>query len=342
MGGDQALALRTSILSQLKAPAGRLVVEMLDARQYLQDSGSSINKTMVNPFDILQAHLRRDARELIPGGNSMVRVGRETLDLGNRRLIARNAFRNTINSFTGIDWLWSAEGGGSVRAFYFLPVRRLFEGTAALRENDLEWDTQSFDQQLYGFYGEHPRLPGEVRVEAYYLRLKEESGYDLRDRQLHSPGVRIFRAPKAGQWDFEWESTYQFGQSRLGTDLRLSPLDHEAFLEHFTLGFTFETPWQPRVSVRYDYASGDSDPTDGDNGRFDTLFGARRFEFGTTGIYGSVSRANLNSPDYSISVKPRLDFDLSLSQSLLWLAEARDGLAGAGVRDFGGGLRSFV
>jgi len=336
VGGDQAMALRTLILTQLKAQPGRLVVEMLDARHYLQDSGSSINNTMVNPFDILQAHFRWDAGDLIPGGTNTVRVGRETLDLGQRRLIARNAFRNTINSFTGIDWLWSADGGGTIRTFYLLPVRRLPEGSAALLDNDLEWDTQSFDQQFYGVYGELPKLPGKVRVEAYYLRLKEEADYDLRDRQLHSPGLRIFRSPVVGQWDLEFESTYQFGQSRLGADLRLAPLNHEAFHAHVTLGYTIESPWQPRIGVRYDYASGDGDPTDGNNGRFDTLFGARRFEFGPTGIYGAVPRANLNSPEYSFALKPVPHLDLSLSHRLLWLAEARDVWAGTGVRDAGG------
>ncbi len=47
---------------------------------------------------------------------------------------------------------------------------------------------------------------------------------------------------------------------------------------------------------QYDDASGDEDPLDGDNERFNTLFGDRRFEFGPTGIYGPFNRSNLESP----------------------------------------------
>ena len=36
-GGDQAIALRTSLLAQLKSDPGRLVVEVLDARHYGSD-----------------------------------------------------------------------------------------------------------------------------------------------------------------------------------------------------------------------------------------------------------------------------------------------------------------
>lgn len=147
-GGDQALTLRTSVIGQVKTePAGALV-EMLDSRQYLSDSGTPIDNTMVNPLEVLQAYVRLNAHDLIPGGTNTVKIGRETLDLGNRRLMARNAFRNTINSFTGIDWLWSAEKGGSIRAFYFLPVRRLPEDATSLLDNEIVADTQSFAQQF--------------------------------------------------------------------------------------------------------------------------------------------------------------------------------------------------
>jgi len=107
------------LLTQLKAEPGRVVLELIDARQYLSDSGSAMDTTMVDALDILHAHAQWDAKDLIPGGTNTLRVGRETLDLENRRLVARNAFRNTINAFASVDWFWEADGGGSVRAFYF-------------------------------------------------------------------------------------------------------------------------------------------------------------------------------------------------------------------------------
>jgi hypothetical protein len=335
-GGDQVLALRTSLLAQVHTAPAHLLVELLDSRQYLADSGSPVDNTTVNALDVLQANLRWDAGELLPGGTNTIRVGRETLDLGNRRLVARNAYRNTINAFTGVDWLWQAQGGGSFRAFYFLPVRRLPEDAPSLLDNEIKADTQSFDQQFWGLYAEAPRLMAGIRAEAYWLRLQEEPARDSRNRHLHTPGVRIFRNPQAGHWDFEVESTFQFGTSRARAGLNLVDEEHRAHLQHGGLGYTFELPWKPRLGVRYDYISGDRNPGDADNQRFDTLFGARRFEFGPTGSYGAVSRDNLNSPEYSVSVRPHRTLDVSFSHRFLWLAEARGAWTPGGVRDVTG------
>jgi hypothetical protein len=124
----------------------------MDSRQYLSDSGSAIDTTQVNAVDLLQGYVCWKPGPLFTGGTHQFQIGRETLDLGNRRLVARNAYRNTINSFTGIDWLWTSDGGGSIRSFAFLPVRRLPDDAASLLDNQITADTQSFGQQFYGVY----------------------------------------------------------------------------------------------------------------------------------------------------------------------------------------------
>ncbi|MBL9127468.1 MAG: alginate export family protein [Verrucomicrobiales bacterium] len=332
-GSDQAYALRTTLLSQFKAEPGRAVIEVMDSRQYLSDAGSPIDTTMVNAIDVLQAYARWDAGDLIPGGTNTVRIGRETLDLGNRRLVARNAYRNTINAFTGLDWLWEAEGGGWVRAFYFLPVRRLPEDRTSLLDNDVVLDSQSFDAQFGGAYGEVPGMPWGTRLEVYYLYLHDEATPRTRDRDLHTPGWRWYREAKPGRWDFEVESTFQAGtsQERLGPTVPVA--DHFAIHQHGAVGYTFDHRWRPRIGVRYDYASGDSKSGDSENGRFDTLYGARRFEFGPTGIYGAVARANLNSPEYHFSVRPIPSVEVGVSHRFVWLAESRDAWTPSGLVD---------
>lgn len=335
-GSDQALALRTSLVTQFKTEPLEALVELLDARQYLSDDGSPVDTTMVNPLDVLQAHVRWNAGDLIPGGTNTVRIGRETLDLSNRRLVARNAYRNTINAFTGLDWLWQADGGGSVRGFYFLPVNREPEDAASLLDNEFESDQQSFDQQFAGLHGELPPLPWGLRAEAFYYYLFEGNSTALRHRRLHTPGLRVYRPAKPGQWDLEWESDLQYGESHTRTGSGAPDLDHAAHHHHLAVGHTFQHAWKPRVGVRYDFASGDENPNDRENGRFDTLFGARRFEFGPTGIYGAIARANLNSPEYNASIRPWRGVDLSVSHRFVWLAEARDAWTASGLRDASG------
>ncbi|MFM7102363.1 MAG: alginate export family protein, partial [Verrucomicrobiota bacterium] len=340
-GGDQALALRTTLLAQLTLDPARVVVEAMDSRQYLGDDGSPLDPTLVNPLDLLQAHLRLDLGDWFGAGRHTVQVGRETLDLGNRRLVSRNAYRNTINAFTGVDWQWEAPRGGAwVRAFFLLPVQRLPRDRASLADHELVADSQSLDQQFFGLYAGWPDLPAGVRAETYWLRLREEATYDPRGRDLQTPGLRLHRRPAAGRWDFEVESALQFGSSRGPVPAQARALDHLAHLQHLTLGYTLEGRLRPRFGLRYDYASGDRDPDDRAQGRFDTLYGARRFEFGPTGIYGAIGRANLNSPEYHLSLQLPRRLELGASHRFLWLASARDAWTPALVRDTSGAAGS--
>jgi len=332
-GGDQALALRTSLSADVRLQPVGIFLEGMDSRQYLSDAGSPIDNTMVDTLELLQAHARWDAGRLVPGGTNTVRVGREALDLGMRRLVARNAFRNTINSFLGVDWLWHADGGGSVRGFAFLPVKRLPSDADRLLDNEPGWNTQSWDVQFHGIYAESPTLTAGLKAEAYWLHLQEEAAPDTRRRRLHTPGLRLYRNPAPGRWDVEVESAVQLGSSRTATGIVGRDLDHVAYLVHAGAGWTFDAHGRPRVGLRFDEASGDHDPSDGRNGRFDTLYGARRFEFGPTGLYGAVARANLRSPEVFASVRPFQGWEAGAGWRWVWLAEARDAWTPGNIRD---------
>jgi hypothetical protein len=52
----------------------------------------------------------------------------------------------------------------------------------------------------------------------------------------------------------------------------------------------------------YDFASGDEDSTESFEG-FSTLFGARRFEYGPTGIFGLFARSNMTSIGVSSNIQ---------------------------------------
>jgi hypothetical protein len=46
----------------------------------------------------------------------------------------------------------------------------------------------------------------------------------------------------------------------------------------------------------YDYASGNSDPNNNKNGRFNPLFGTQNFPFSFTGIWSLFKLANISFP----------------------------------------------
>lgn len=118
--------------------------------------------------------------------------------------------------------------------------------------------------------------------------------------------------------------------------------DHLAHFEHVEVGYSFSHPWKPRLALQYDYASGVRDPYDGEYGRFDSLFAARRFEYGPTDTYGAFSRSNLNTPGLAIAFVPTGELDLMCSYRSFWLAEARDEWVGSGLQDSTGNSGSYI
>ena len=100
--------------------------------------------------------------------------------------------------------------------------------------------------------------------------------------------------------------------------------------------------WAPRLALQYDYASGDRSPNDGRNERFDTLFGARRFDFGPTSLYGAFARSNINSPGVRLSLSPLKNVTAFVAYRAFWLASDRDAWTTAGLRDPSGRTRPYV
>jgi hypothetical protein len=279
------------------------------------------------------------------GARLDVSAGRMTIDLGDRRLVARNRFRNTINAYTGVHTLWKSADGFEAHAFYVEPVQRKPSDLASLLDNERELDTESSDVSLWGVFGAAPDVFGSVKGEAYVygLRTRDHAGIPAADRDIYTPGFRLYKTPAAQSWDFETEAVYQFGTSRMttaATDKR--DLQHRAAFFHGEIGYTLSGKSSPRLELSYDYASGDDDPTDNENNRFDTLYGSRRGDFGPTGIYGAFARSNINSPGLRFEAKPLKKLSGMVGYRAVWLASARDQYTTARLQDPTGHSGDFV
>jgi hypothetical protein len=124
-GNDQILALRTRLHVRLRLADWLTVgAELQDSRAYLDDSNTPVGTSLVNSAELLRAYAELSFHDSL-GGAHWLQVGRITMDLGSRRLVARNRYRNTSNAFTGVQWIWSGEGERQLRAFYTLPIKRL-------------------------------------------------------------------------------------------------------------------------------------------------------------------------------------------------------------------------
>jgi hypothetical protein len=329
---EDVLALQTLLKIEAKGDLLGGAIEILDARHYGTDDTGFVDTTMVDTADVLQAYAALQLGELA-GGKHRLRVGRETVDLGGRRVMARNQHRNTINAFTGVDWEWSSKES-LLKAFWVLSVDRRPNDFESLQDNEWEENDQDLDLQFAGLFYSR-KLDERTTVETYVLGL-DERGLTTRRRELLTPGLRLWQPRQKGQWNFELELIGQFGQSKTATTATSPLRDHLAGFAKAAIGYTYDLSWQPTVEVAWDYASGDQDPNDGENNRFDTLFGARRWEYGPTGVFGAVARANLNSPEIRLVTKPGKSVELTFGVRGVWLASERDAWTASGLRDSSG------
>jgi hypothetical protein len=214
-----------------------------------------------------------------------------------------------------------------------------------LMDNDARLDTDSSEVTLWGIFGAAPKVLGKATGKVYFyaFRSRDQAAIPAADRDLYTPGFRFHIRPAPRSWDFEAEGAVQFGTSRLSTaatDTR--DLQHRAQFVHGEIGYTLNAKMSPRVELSYDFASGDDDPTDNRNNRFDTLYGSRRFDYGPTGIYGALARSNLRSPGLRLEAKPRQTITGMLGYRAVWLASDRDQYTTARLQDPSGNSGSFV
>jgi hypothetical protein len=344
---DRLLAERLLVRVRIGGEKSFGVVELEDSRTQLDDAATPLGTDDVNTAEILQAHLGFRLSDALRKGDRIdLQAGRMTIDLGSRRLVARNSFRNTINGFTGVHGSWRDGGEGiEARVFFALPVDRRPVERDRLDDNDVQFDRESSSVRLWGLHLSDPRLAADLRGEVYVLGLREEDrpNAPTSNRDLVTAGARLLRPPAAGRWDFEIETALQVGESRRSTSAAVTAgLDHEAWFAHAQAGHTFARRGSPRLALAYDYASGDGDPNDDENGRFDTLYGARRFEFGPTGIFGVLARSNVSSPGLKLELSPRSGQSLMAGYRAAWLASRRDALTTNGMQDRTGESGSFI
>lgn len=334
---DAFMSLRTILFAEYHAHRVKIGAELIDSRGYLQKATSSVGTGEVNALELSQAYLAIDlAQALGSGTQSSLTAGRFTMDAGSRRLIARNRFRNTINAFTGARLDWRDADGNSLRLFWTMPQYRLPNQSARIRDNAVVWDRESPDLQFFGgSFTKSGVFGGTLELYGYGLTERDSSRLQTRNRHLFAPGIRFARKASAGRFDYDFEATYQTGHARAtsaASDIADLPVSASFF--HAEIGRAFAGAWSPRIAVQYDRASGND--SSGSIHRFDTLFGARRGEYGPTSLFGAVQRANLSSPAVRLEVAPDKRWDGFVAWRGLWLVSATDSFGSTGVRDLTG------
>ncbi len=343
---DSMVSLRTTLAIEYDAGPVRFGGELWDARAYGEGPTSSITTSDVNTLELVQAYAKielGDWHKEPHGGHGLLTLGRQTMDIGSRRLVARNRFRQTTNGFTGANLEWTTQGRTRLQAFWTMPQIRRPDDAQGLQDNTVKFDLETTRVQFFGTHVTLPHVLGGV-LEGYGFRLAEQDGDNrlTRNRRLWTLGARHLARPAAGKWDHDVEGAYQFGTARRTTSAAdVTDLDVSAWFLHAEAGYSLNAAWKPRVAAMFDAASGDGGKA-GRYSRFDTLFGARRFDFGPTALYGALQRANIISPGLRLEATPDKRTDVMVSYRALWLENPRDAFATTGVKDAKGASGRFA
>ncbi len=344
-GSDQAISGRTLIMAQADFGRVSFAGEIIDSRVYLNDSGSPISTSNVNTADILQAYATLDLGDALGlGGRTTLQLGRFTFTVGSRRFIARNGFRNTINAFTGVNFSHS-RGDTTLTGLYAAPVQRKPFDRQSLLDNEQEFDEERSAQRFWGLHLEQSALIAGASGEIFGFGLTEgDSGeFPTSDREIYTVGARLFRAPADGAWDFDFEAAHQFGNRNLSIVPDAPAQDVHAQTAHAEVGYQFDRPWRPRLSLEYEYASGDDDFGDDTYRTYDPLFGLRRRDFGQTGIHGPLRRQNVSAAGARLTFQgPEGRLDGRILYKAAFLASDTDFWPNAGLIDVTGQSGDFI
>lgn len=328
----------------------RFAVELQDSRRNHSDYSREYDTRDVNQADILQGYLELNFKDSFLGkddlGNSRpiwVRAGRHAWEAIDRRLIARNEWRNTTNTFQGIRAnIGDKKNDWQLELLAVKPVQRF---TTQLDEVD-------HAQDFYGAIGNWRGWSEYVTLEPYYLLLKQDGSkveYDSNgkaaapntkiDREIHTAGLRAYGTVGKSGLDYDASYVKQWGhQDRLNNAGNfVSRLDHDAYAYNAEIGYSFNHPWKPRFSAFYGVASGDSDPNDKKNGRFERLFGFAR----PWSNDDYIQMENIRTPKLRVEFDPKVSFldNVKVDAGFSWYRLDSDTdrwNAGANLRDQSG------
>jgi hypothetical protein len=262
-------------------------------------------------FDVLKAYIQ--AGDLKKGVSAT--LGRQFLSYGDQRLIGP------------LEWLNGARTFDAIKLRYAQPAWSLELFTASpVNFKDHMWNQSDFldndevrNSILSGAYFSMPTLvPWQSVTDLYVFHKMEDKTVGaaaagppvgaVGDSNFWTLGMLMKGDPKKlNGWDYSMEMAYQFGKA--------ADLDHSAFAGNWGFGYNFKHPWKPRLGVQYSFASGDSNPLDGDSETFQNLYPTNHLFYG---YMDTASWQNIHNPEVNFSIMPTPKLKLMLDYHAFW------------------------
>ncbi len=288
----------------------RMVVEFEDATRV--NGNYPLDNRDVNRFEMIQGYAELFSDRLLNDdklGNKRpvyIRGGRMAFEFADRRLIGLNQWRNTTNNFVGLRaTVGQDKNDWQVDVLALKPIERIID----------QFDEAERDRYFWALIGHHRQFSRIVTIEPYYLALRQEPSKlnNGRYRQIHSPGLRLYGYVSNTGLNYDVSGTYQFGKE--GDQI------HSAYAITAELGYTVtRSSWKPRVSLFYGYVSGDKDPDDELNNRFERFFGFGR----PWSSDDYIIPENIVTPKLRVEFEPVKGVKVDGGYSFYWLASETD------------------
>lgn len=328
---DEPISLRTRLYAAVKNKFDplRATFEFQDSRRF--NSDYALTNLEVNKTEFIQGYGElyfKDALGVDDLGNDRplsLRAGRMAFELTDKRLVARNEYRNTTNNFQGYRAVLGQKNSdwqGTV--FAFNPIVRFME--QADKANEAQW--------FYGAMFDVRKWSNVATLQPYYYLFQQNgskvqyastgalaTAADKTNREINTAGLRAYGV--VGKTGLDWDLNYvkQWGRD--------NGQDHDAYGYNTEAGYTFDHAWKPRFMANMSYASGDKNPNDKTSQRFERLFGFARPWSHTD----YIQMENINAVKLRGELNPIANLKLDFGYSWYKLASATDRWGAANLRD---------
>jgi hypothetical protein len=145
---DALINLRTTLMARYRSGPVTVAGELWDSRVYGENAGSPVTTGEVNTLEPVQAYII--VRGAVGKAIVSAQAGRFMLNIGSRRLVGADEYRNTTNGYTGLRTDLATPGGVTATAIYVLPQQRRPDNAASLQGNAAALDREGFDLVLWG------------------------------------------------------------------------------------------------------------------------------------------------------------------------------------------------
>ena len=260
--------------------------------------------------------------DLKPGavgsGNLTLRIGRQEMLFGKQRLISPANWANTRpRVFDGVRGTWSSDLL-ALDAFW----------TRRVEIKKYQFNRHDPDTDFFGLYLKAGLPAPGTTLDLYWLGLERErvqlAGTSAEEHR-HTMGARLNGRIPLGSLDYDLETAYQTGSH--------GSREIAAWMVASQVGNQFGGALGARVSLGFDYASGDRNQDDDEINTFDPLFRTNHAFLGQVDAIGRLNIIDL-SQGTSFKAGPKLRF--KIETHLFWRASNQDALYSAGgapIRD---------